>query len=112
MSDSQFKIVKTSTLQEVLNKFQIPNEFALLSIDVEGHESKVLATLGSHRPSIILIERSLESCEESLKKQQILTSFEYIFAARIGFNEVYINSKSEFIKSKLEFFADLSSIGI
>ena len=112
VSDSQFKIVETSTLQEVLTKFQIPNEFALLSIDVEGHESKVLATLGSHRPSIILIERSLESCEESLKKQQILTSFEYIFAARIGCNEVYINSKSEFIKSKLEFFADLSSIGI
>jgi len=82
MSDSQFKIVETSTLQEVLIKFQISNEFALLSIDVEGHESKFLATLGSYRPSIILIERSLESCQESLKKQQILASFEYIFCSQ------------------------------
>ena len=112
VSESDFKIVETKTLQEIFVKYSVPRDFALLSIDVEGHESKVLATLGSHRPSIILIERSLESCEESLKKQQILTSFEYIFAARIGCNEVYINSKSEFIKSKLEFFAELSSIGI
>ena len=112
VSESHFKIVKTKTLQEVLLKYNVPRDFALLSIDVEGHESKVLATLGSHRPSIILIERSLESCEESLKKQQILTSYEYIFAARIGCNEVYVDSKSRFIETNLEFFANLSSIGI
>jgi len=112
VSDANFRIVKTKTLQEVLDKHKVPKNFVLLSIDVEGHESKVLATLGSHRPSIILIERSLENCEESLKKQQILTSYEYIFAARIGGNEVYVDSKSKFIKTNLEFFANLSSIGI
>jgi FkbM family methyltransferase len=112
VNEASFITVETITLQEVLDKHNVPRDFALLSIDVEGHESKVLATLGSYRPSIILIERSLESCDESLKKQQILTSYEYIFAARIGCNEVYVDSKSKFIETNLDFFANLSSIGI
>lgn len=112
MSDLKFEVVETKTLQEVLNSHNIPKVFALLSIDVEGHESKVLSTLHDFRPAVILIERSLENYDESLRKQTILTNLSYIFAARIGCNEVYIDSTSTFIQENLEFFAEISSIGI
>ena len=112
VSDSKFEVVETKTLQEVLNSHNIPKVFALLSIDVEGYESKVISTLHDYRPAVILIERSLENYDESLRKQTILTNRSYIFAARIGCNEVYIDSTSTFIQENLEFFAEISSIGI
>lgn len=108
----KFITVKTMTLKELLSKHAVPNEFALLSIDVEGHESKVLETLSDYRPAVILVERSLESISESLAKQKLLTDYLYIFAARIGCNEVYIDSNSKYVQDRLEDFAKISSIGI
>jgi FkbM family methyltransferase len=112
VSKENFRLTKTQTLRDVLNEFQVPREFALLSIDVEGHESSVLSTLRPYRPAVIVVERSLQNVEESFKKQKILTDYEYIFAARIGCNEVYIDKKSDFIKDNLEGFEKISSIGI
>ena len=112
VDSKKYITVKTITLKDLLSDHFVPNEFALLSIDVEGHESKVLETLGAYRPAVILVERSLESISESLAKQKLLTNYFYIFAARIGCNEVYIDSTSRYIQERLEDFAKISSIGI
>ncbi len=112
VNSEKYISVKTMTLNNLLNNHSVPKEFALLSIDVEGHESKVLETLGSHRPAVILVERSLESISESLAKQKILTDLLYIFAARIGCNEVYIDSSSKYIQDRLGEFVKISTIGI
>jgi FkbM family methyltransferase len=112
VDSKKYITVKTITLNDLFSKHLVPKEFAMLSIDVEGHESKVLETLGAFRPAVILVERSLESISESLLKQKLLTDYSYIFAARIGCNEVYIDSTSKYIKEKLEDFAKISSIGI
>jgi hypothetical protein len=81
-------MVKTVTLRELFSKHLVPKDFALFSIAVEGFELKVLETLGAFRPVVILIERSLECIVESLAKQKLLTNYLYVFAARIGCNEV------------------------
>jgi FkbM family methyltransferase len=112
VDSKKYITVKTITLKDLLSDNFVPKEFALLSIDVEGYESKVLETLGAYRPAVILVERSLESVTESLAKQKILTNYFYIFAARIGCNEVYIDSTSRYIRDRLEDFAKISSIGI
>lgn len=112
VDSKKYIMVKTMTLNELFSKHSVPKEFALLSIDVEGHESKVLETLGDFRPAVILVERSLESIAESLAKQKLLTNYLYVFAARIGCNEVYIDSTSKYVQDRLEDFAKISSIGI
>lgn len=112
VDSEKYIMVKTMTLKELFSKHSVPKEFALLSIDVEGHESKVLETLGAFRPAVILVERSLESIAESLAKQKLLTNYLYVFAARIGCNEVYIDSTSKYVKDRLEDFTKISSIGI
>jgi transketolase len=65
-----------------------------------------------HTIAPFLVERSLESISESLTKQKLLTNYLYIFAARIGCNEVYIDSTSKYVQDRLEDFAKISSIGI
>lgn len=112
VDSDKYITVKTITLNDLLSAHFVPKEFALLSIDVEGHESKVLETLGDFRPAVILVERSLESIAESLAKQKLLTNYLYVFAARIGCNEVYIDSTSKYVQDRLEDFAKISSIGI
>ena len=112
VDSNKYITVKTITLNDLLNAQFVPKEFALLSIDVEGHESKVLETLGAFRPAVILVERSLESIAEALAKQKLLTNYLYVFAARIGCNEVYIDSTSKYVQDRLEDFAKISSIGI
>ena len=112
VDSDKYITVKTITLNDLLSAHFVPKEFALLSIDVEGHESKVLETLGAFRPAVILVERSLESIAESLAKQKLLTNYLYVFAARIGCNEVYIDSTSKYVQDRLEDFAKISSIGI
>ena len=112
VDSDKYITVKTITLNDLLSAHFVPKEFALLSIDVEGHESKVLETLGAFRPAVILVERSLESITESLAKQKLLTNYLYVFAARIGCNEVYIDSTSKYVQDRLEDFAKISSIGI
>lgn len=50
--------VKTVTLQELLEQSNAPSEFELLSIDVEGHDLKVLKSidLSRYSPQLIIIE--------------------------------------------------------
>jgi FkbM family methyltransferase len=104
--------VKTSKLDAVLIRHEIPHNFAILSLDVEGHEVKVLENLGSFRPACILVERNVTSMIQAMQKQKILTDLNYIYAARIGCNEVYIDSTSKYIKDRIQHFQALSSIGI
>ena len=61
---------------------------------------------------MILVERSLELISESLAKQKLLTDYLYVFAARIGCNEVYIDSTSKYVQDRLDDFTKISSIGI
>jgi FkbM family methyltransferase len=52
------RILTTRTLDNVLHGFNPPNDFDLLSIDVEGHDYEVLLSinLNRYRPKLILIE--------------------------------------------------------
>jgi FkbM family methyltransferase len=52
------KMVQTSTLTEILELYQSPKRFDLLSIDVEGHDYEVLSSLdlNVYRPRLIVIE--------------------------------------------------------
>jgi FkbM family methyltransferase len=108
----KFIEVQTETLDVVLQKHNVPINFGILSIDVEGHEAEVLEKLQSFRPAVILVERNLQSFTKCLLKQKILTDREYIHAARIGCNEVYIDSTSHFINRHAKDFEEISSIGI
>ena len=57
-STLQERIVKTQTAQSLFTQHDVPNEFALLTIDVEGHDFEVLTSfdLRSHLPFLIVIE--------------------------------------------------------
>ena len=46
------------TLASVLDKYNIPKQFDLLCIDVEGHELEVLKSINfsTHRPKLIVVE--------------------------------------------------------
>ncbi|NET86402.1 MAG: FkbM family methyltransferase [Moorea sp. SIO1F2] len=52
------KVVETVTLNEIIDRYNTPKEFDLLSIDVEGHDFQVLASLDLdvYHPKIIIIE--------------------------------------------------------
>lgn len=52
------KIVKSKTLGAILKKIDAPKNFQLLTIDVEGHDFKVLKSvdLDVYRPTLIVIE--------------------------------------------------------
>ncbi|MEA5516905.1 FkbM family methyltransferase [Nodularia sp. UHCC 0506] len=54
---SQKKITPIS-LNEVLDKYQAPKQFGLLSIDVEGHDFEVLSSinLDIYQPTLIIVE--------------------------------------------------------
>jgi len=104
--------VQTKKLDSLLSKHRIPSHFALLSIDVEGHEVEVLETLGKFRPSLILVERNLSFLQKALLKQKILTDLNYVFVSRIGCNEVWVDSRSQYILERINEFQKISSIGI
>jgi FkbM family methyltransferase len=52
------RLVNTVSLDTLLQEYEIPRDFDLLSIDVEGHDFEVLCSLNLHtyRPKMIVIE--------------------------------------------------------
>jgi FkbM family methyltransferase len=52
------RLVRTVTLNALLQASRVPNAFDLLSIDVEGHDLEVLRSLDltAYRPKVIVIE--------------------------------------------------------
>jgi len=52
------RVVKTRTLSDILNEFNSPHAFDLLSVDVEGHDANVLRSidLDVYRPQVIVVE--------------------------------------------------------
>ena len=48
----------TQTLGDLLNKYQVPNRFELLNIDVEGHDYEVITSfdINLYRPKLIVVE--------------------------------------------------------
>lgn len=107
-----FILVKTEKLNVVLKRNNVPLNFAILTVDVEGYESEVLKNLGNYQPSVIIVERNLSSLSKALAKQKILTGRNYVCAARIGCNEIYIDTESEYIEKYIRDFEEISSIGI
>ena len=107
-----FILVKTEKLNVVLKRNNVPLNFAILTVDVEGYESEVLENLGNYQPSVIIVERNLSSLSKALAKQKILTGRNYVLAARIGCNEIYIDTESEYIEKYIRDFEEISSIGI
>lgn len=96
--------VRTETLSNVILHTGYTNRnFALLSVDTEGHDTEVLEGLGHFRPSIILTERHMWDFKKTLAKQLLLTTYGYVFAHHIGCNEVYFYSECAHLKTKLDY---------
>jgi FkbM family methyltransferase len=84
--------VKAMTLDEILFEAQAPHPIDFLSIDVEGHETEVLAgvTLSHWRPRLILIEDHAKN----LRIHRALTSRGYRWVRRTGLNGWYVPEDS------------------
>lgn len=96
--------VKTDILSNViLRSGYTSRNFALLSVDTEGHDMEVLEGLGHFRPSVILTERHMWDFKKTLAKQLLLTTYGYVFAHHIGCNEVYFSSHCDYLKTKLDY---------
>lgn len=96
--------VNTDILSNLVMKTGwVDRNFALLSVDTEGHDLEVLEGLGHFRPSVIITERHMWDLNKALSKQALLTSYGYVFAHHIGCNEIYFYSKCEYLKTKINY---------
>ena len=82
-------IVQTKTLDEILLDAEITSEIDFVSIDVEGHELKVLEgfTIEKWKPTVILIEDN--SNFESTIVRDYLSAHGYTRFKRTGVNDWY-----------------------
>jgi FkbM family methyltransferase len=94
--------VETLKIGNLLEERKIPREFALLSIDTEGHDLQVLQGMGDFRPAIIISERHITKYSLALMKQELLVELGYLLAGRIGCNEIYIDTKSTYLKNRIQ----------
>lgn len=94
--------VETLKIETLLQTHQIPREFALLSIDTEGHDLEVLQGMGDYKPAIIISERHITNFKTALMKQELLVKLGYLYAGRIGCNEIYIDTESVYLKNRIQ----------
>lgn len=80
---------KAQTLATLFEQYEVPSDFDLLSIDVEGHDLQVLKSfeINRYRPRLIVIEIAENNCKAALSNPVTLylSSFDYVlvgFAAR------------------------------
>lgn len=92
--------VKAWTLDQLRDNFHIPSEIGLLSIDIEGLDTKVIQTMSQFRPYLIIIEIDFSSFDEARKKIKFLLDIGYINVFRVGCNEVFINTNNIFFQNR------------
>lgn len=86
--------IKSKTLQQIFEKYNIKEQIDFLSIDVEGYDYKVLQSidLNSFRPRVIVIESFDFLIEKSLKNDisVLMQENNYRFLAKTVTNSIYI----------------------
>jgi FkbM family methyltransferase len=91
------RVVNTVTLDEVLKSNDAPNVFDLLSVDVEGHDYEVIASLDldTYRPHLIIIEMHGFNVESpSGKVYQYLISRGYRMVGYAVMNGYFLDARS------------------
>lgn len=85
--------VTAKTLDDILLEYQAPQNFQLLSIDVEGAELDVLKgfSLDRYQPRVILLEDNSHGADWSVRNY--LRQRNYIRVHRTGVNDWYVQSK-------------------
>jgi len=91
--------VNAYTLEKVSALYNIPKDIGLLSIDIEGLDSKVIQTMKKLQPYVIIIEIDFSSLAQAKMKVGFLLDAGYINVFRIGCNEVYINTNYDFFET-------------
>jgi len=97
----KYKTVKLpkTTLNNLVNKYNIPKNFELLNIDVEGHELEVLKgiNLKKYRPRIITVEIHVKKTSEIFKSPvyKVLEKNKYDLISHYGITSFF--KASEFI---------------
>ncbi|MDM3855523.1 MAG: FkbM family methyltransferase [Aphanizomenon gracile PMC649.10] len=94
---SQKKITPVS-LNEVLDQYQVPKQFGLLCVDVEGHDFEVLSSinLNIYQPTLIIVEMTGFNISnvDSSNISKYLKNYGYkIIAFAIG-NAYFLRSNS------------------
>jgi FkbM family methyltransferase len=86
-------LVKSKPISKIIENINIP-KVDFFSIDVEGHELKVLKTFNWEIPVyIILIEMSDYNDKTNEECRTLLLGKGFMFDSKIGNNEVWINHK-------------------
>jgi FkbM family methyltransferase len=82
--------VPVRSLNDILEKHDVPNDFELLSVDVEGAELEVFRScdLTRWRPRIIIAEDNSVSADFPVRRY--LRRFGYHLACRTGVNDWYV----------------------
>ena len=87
--------IHTTTLTTILNKHQVPRDFELLSVDVEGVDYEVIKglDLDQYSPKVICVENweSVKGVEAMLSSatHQLLVDKQYRLTGWCGFSTVY-----------------------
>ena len=87
--------VKTKTLNEILDSLKIDREIDFISIDVEGHELKVLEgfSLERWKPVVILVEDNSNYNNADVSNH--LKDFGYLRFMRTGVNDWYAHKTNK-----------------
>ena len=93
--------VPLQRLDALLYEADVPVQFALLSVDTEGHDLAVLGSLGRYRPAIIITERYAWNLQNAIDKQRLLSTLDYYQFTRVGRNEVYLNIRDPHFESRI-----------
>lgn len=90
ISDTSIE-VGTRRLETILLENEVPKDFGILSVDVEGHELEVISSIGDWRPRVIITEAYAFDVDSYREKCLWLVSNGYLPLAQLGVNEVYIH---------------------
>jgi len=95
---SEHIIVQSMTIDDIANKYRLPSDIGLLTIDIEGLDTDVIQKMTILRPYVIIIEIDFSSLERAKKRTEYLLSIDYIQCFRVGCNEVYLNASYSFFE--------------
>jgi FkbM family methyltransferase len=84
----RYEVVSCYTLDYMLEKHDVPKDFEVLIVDVEGVEAKVLSTLGDWRPQVMMVETHEEYEDERLSKT---ASEVWEIIEKLGYEKVFSN---------------------
>ena len=94
--------VQCETLDTILRSHRVPEQFDLLSIDIEGHEMVALSgfSFSVWRPRLVLIEDHVTH----LQKHQLMQRSSYQLLMRTGLNSWYVPEEQSYTFSRMARF--------